>query len=82
MKSGTYRRLNGMDEKFRLYFEDVDFCTRARLNKMKIAVNANIKIRHDAQRSSRKKIYYLLLHTCSAFKFFSSAIYWQALQKK
>lgn len=82
MKSDTYRRLNGMDEKFRLYFEDVDFCTRARLNKMKIAVNANIKIRHDAQRSSRKNIYYLLLHTCSAFKFFSSAIYWQALQKK
>jgi GT2 family glycosyltransferase len=82
MKSETYHQLGGMDEKFRLYFEDVDFCTRARLAGMKIAVDSKIQIRHDAQRSSRKKIYYLLLHTLSALKFFSSSIYWQALRKK
>lgn len=82
MKSETYRQLNGMDEKFRLYFEDVDFCTRARLAGLKIAVDSKVQIRHDAQRASRKKIYYLMLHTLSAFKFFSSSTYWQALQKK
>lgn len=81
-KPETYQQLNGMDEKFRLYFEDVDFCTRAKLNDMKIALDTKTKIRHDAQRSSQKKIYYLFLHTLSAFKFFTSSVYRQALQKK
>lgn len=82
MKSETFRQLNGLDEKFRLYFEDVDFCTRARLNGMKLVVDSKIQIRHDAQRSSRKKLYYLFLHSLSALKFFSSSVYWQALRQK
>jgi len=81
MKSDIYRKLSGMDEKFRLYFEDVDFCTRARLHGMKIIVDSKLQIRHDAQRSSRKSLYYLLLHALSASKFFTSTVYWQALRK-
>lgn len=82
IKSETYRQLHGMDEKFFLYFEDVDFCTRARLNNMNIAVDTNTIVRHDAQHASRKKIYFLFLHMMSTLKFFTSSVYWQALQKK
>lgn len=82
MKSETYRELGGMDEKFRLYFEDVDFCTRARLNGMKIVVDSKVHIRHDAQRSSRKNLYYLFLHTWSAILFFTSTVYRRAIRGK
>lgn len=82
MKADTYRQLGGMDARYRLYFEDVDFCTRARLKGMKLLVDSRIQVRHDAQRSSRRKLYYLFLHTQSALHFFTSPIYRQALRLK
>jgi len=82
MKADVYRQLGGMDEKYRLYLEDVDFCTRARLKGMKLLVDSQIQIRHDAQRSSRRKLYYLFLHIQSALRFFTSPIYKQALRQK
>jgi len=80
MSSDVYRQLGGMDERYRLYFEDVDFCTRARLKGMKLLVDSKVQVRHDAQRSSRKKLYYLFLHTRSAVRFFASPVYRQALR--
>ena len=80
--SKTYGTLNGMDEKFKLYFEDVDFCTRARLQGMQIAVDTHLQVTHNAQRSSRRNIYYLFLHIRSAIQFFTSPAYLQARQKK
>ena len=77
LRSETYRQLGGMDEKFFLYLEDVDFCSRARLRGMKVMVDSNIQVRHDAQRSSRRKLYYLYLHTRSALRFFLSPVYRQ-----
>ena len=82
MKADVYLHLGGMDEKYRLYFEDVDFCTRARLKGMKLLVDPQIQVRHDAQRSSRRKLYYLFLHTQSALRFFTSPVYRQALHQK
>lgn len=81
MRSDVYRQLGGMDERYRLYFEDVDFCTRARLRGMKLLVDSQAQVRHDAQRSSRKKLYYLFLHTQSAIRFFTSPTYRQARQQ-
>lgn len=78
MDANVYRQLGGMDERYRLYFEDVDFCTRARLRGMRVVVDAQVQVRHDAQRSSRKSLYYLFLHTQSAVRFFTSDVYRQA----
>ncbi len=77
MKAESFRRLGGMDERYRLYFEDVDFCARARLEGMRLLVDAEVRVRHDAQRSSRKSPYYLFLHIQSAVRFFMSPIYRQ-----
>lgn len=81
MPSNVYRSLGGMDERYRLYFEDVDFCTRARLRGYKIVVDPSFSVRHDAARSSRRNAYYLFLHTQSAFRFFNSQVYRQARRK-
>ena len=82
MKSESYRDLNGFDEKYRLYFEDVDFCARAQLVGLKLLVDTNVHVQHNAQRSSRKKLIYLLWHIQSAFRFFSSPVYKEAKQWK
>ena len=81
LPSASYRKLGGMDKRFRLYLEDVDFCSRLRLGGMKLMVDSRLKVRHDAQRSSRKKLYYLYLHFQSALRFFLSPVYRQIRQK-
>jgi N-acetylglucosaminyl-diphospho-decaprenol L-rhamnosyltransferase len=81
MYSDVFQQLGGMDERYRLYFEDVDFCTRARLRGMKLLVDSQIQVRHDAQRSSRRNPYYLFLHFQSALRFFTSPVYRQIRQK-
>jgi len=78
MDSKIYRQLGGMDRRYRLYFEDVDFCTRARLAGLQVLGDSRITIRHDARRSSRRKLFYLMLHTQSALRFFMSPVYQQA----
>jgi len=75
MESETYRELNGFDEKFRLYFEDVDFCARARLAGLELLVDTDLRIQHNAHRASRKKLIYLLWHIQSAIQFFASPVY-------
>ncbi|MBI4762488.1 MAG: glycosyltransferase [Chloroflexota bacterium] len=77
MRSETYRQLGGMDRRFRLYLEDVDFCSRARLQGMKLLVDTQVQVRHDARRASRRSPYFLFLHLQSALRFFSSPVYRQ-----
>lgn len=81
LPSEVYRSMGGMDVRYKLYFEDVDFCTRARLRGYKILVDPKLSVRHDAARSSRRSAYYLFLHTQSAFRFFTSQVYRQARAK-
>lgn len=78
MESDVFRRLGGLDERYRLYFEDVDFCARAGLQGIRLGVDAQVRVRHDAQRSSRRNPYYLFLHIQSAARFFTSPVYRQA----
>lgn len=81
MPSTLYRSLNGMDGRYKLYLEDVDFCTRARLEGYTIVVDPRLSVRHDAARSSRRSVYYLFLHMQSAFRFFTSRVYRQARRR-
>jgi GT2 family glycosyltransferase len=80
MRRQTYLDINGFDEKYRLYFEDVDFCARAQLAGLKILVDTKVHVQHDAHRASRKKILYLLWHIQSAFRFFTSPVYKKTIQ--
>ncbi len=81
MRSETYQKLGGFDEKFYLYFEDVDICARARALGLLPLVDTNLRIQHNAQRASRKKTRYFLWHTRSAIRFFGSQVYKNAKRK-
>lgn len=78
MHRETFQKLDGFDECYHLYFEDVDFCTRARLANYRLLLDPSVKVQHDAHRGSRQSSRYLLWHLQSAWKFFSSDVYRKA----
>lgn len=65
-----FKKLNGFDESFFLYYEDVDICCRLKKLKKNMIVIKKIKIIHDARRSSRKNLKYFLIHLYSMVLFF------------
>jgi N-acetylglucosaminyl-diphospho-decaprenol L-rhamnosyltransferase len=77
MRADTYRKLGGLNERYYLYFEDVDFCCRARLAGLTLLVDTRLKVIHNAQRASRRDPRYLAWHLQSAWRFFTSHVYWQ-----
>ena len=78
MSLDTYQFLGGLDEKFYLYFEDVDFGCRARLMGKRLLVDTRCRIIHDAKRESHRTPQYLLQHLRAEFRFCSSEVYHNA----
>jgi len=65
-----YARLGGFDERFFLYYEDVDICVRAWNLGMKILVCPAVSVEHDAQRKSHRDLRYLRWHLASMVRYF------------
>jgi N-acetylglucosaminyl-diphospho-decaprenol L-rhamnosyltransferase len=78
MKRETYEILEGLDEKFYLYYEDVDFGCRARLAGRKLIVDPRCRIIHDARRRSHRSFRYLFHHLNAARRFYTSDVYHKA----
>jgi GT2 family glycosyltransferase len=80
IKPSAFHQTGGFTEIYNLYFEDVDFCLKAKIKGFRIGVVKEISILHDAQRKSRKSFRYLLYHMASAIRFFFSKTYWKYRQ--
>ncbi len=65
MDIATFRELGGFDERFFLYYEDVDFCRRARLSGYGIELLTAVTAIHDARRESHRNPRYLRWHARS-----------------
>lgn len=55
-KSESYREVNGFDERFFMYYEDIDICRRINSNGGVVHYAGNVAIYHGAQRNSRNLI--------------------------
>ncbi|MBP7769970.1 MAG: glycosyltransferase family 2 protein [Aliarcobacter sp.] len=53
IKAETYKKLNGFDEEYFMYVEDIDLCYRANKMGIKITHNKNFYIIHETQMDSR-----------------------------
>lgn len=78
----TFENVGGFNEKYFLYYEDVDICARLGLNKYKIALCPEAKVNHHAQRSSHRSMKYFRWHLTSMIRFFCSHEYWQLRRGK
>lgn len=71
----VYADLQGLCEKYFLYYEDVDLCARARLRGVSILVTTKAFAIHDARRESHRSMRFLAWHIASALRFFTSEAY-------
>jgi GT2 family glycosyltransferase len=75
MPRQVFQKMGGFNEKYHLYYEDVDLCARARLSGMEIYVIKEAVAIHQAQRSSHREFRFLKWHLQSALRFFLSKAY-------
>lgn len=82
----VFEKLGGFDERYFLYYEDVDLCARLRLQGYEVALCPDAKVIHHAHRSSHRSIKYLRWHLTSMLRFFCSPPFlknfWYSLTKQ
>src|SRR5690606_33557130 len=67
-ESHAFANLQGFDERFFLYYEDVDICARIWETGSKLVVCPKVSVVHDAQRDSHRKMKYLYWHISSMLR--------------
>jgi N-acetylglucosaminyl-diphospho-decaprenol L-rhamnosyltransferase len=69
-RSSDFIHLGGFDERFYLYYEDIDICARAWKHGMSIVVCPHVSVIHDARRDSRHSFYHFRWHIISMARYF------------
>jgi N-acetylglucosaminyl-diphospho-decaprenol L-rhamnosyltransferase len=77
-----FKRLNGFDQRFFLYYEDVDLCARLRLLGYEVVLCPIARVVHQARRSSHQDFNYLRWHMASMMRFFCSGVFLQTCWRK
>ena len=65
-----FREVGGFDQKFWLYYEDVDLCLRFWSRGYHVALYNRAKVIHEARRESHKDFFFFKWHAFSAIRFF------------
>lgn len=71
-KTECFARLSGFDERYFLYYEDVDICRRLRRQGGQLRQVLDLTVIHDARRDSRRKLKFAVMHARSAARFLLS----------
>jgi N-acetylglucosaminyl-diphospho-decaprenol L-rhamnosyltransferase len=68
-RSSAYKQLCGFDERFYLYYEDVDICWRAKHLGLVVLYCPQTYVVHSAQRASRRDLRHMRWHLASMFRY-------------
>ena len=68
-RTDLYQQMGGFDERYFLYYEDVDLCLRLRRAGYAVLYSSEVSIIHDSQRASWKKPRYALIHASSMLRY-------------
>lgn len=74
-RRAAFEAVGGFDERYFLYYEDVDICCRLWLAGYKVCVARDAIVVHEGQRESRHSLRYLRWHLQSIWRFFHSPAY-------
>lgn len=66
-----FKHINGFNEKFFMYFEDVDICRRLKIYGYDVLCTPKTSFIHMAQKNSRKKIKLFLIHLKSLLIYYN-----------
>jgi GT2 family glycosyltransferase len=78
----AFERVGGFDERYFLYYEDVDVCARLRLAGYDVRLVPAVRAVHDAQRRSHRDLAYLAAHVRSALRYFTSESYAGVMRRR
>lgn len=71
----AFNAVGGFDERYFLYYEDVDICARLRLMGYRIALCPWARVIHAARRDSHRKFRHMVWHVKSMCRFFASPVF-------
>ncbi len=66
----VFNAVTGFDERYHLYYEDVDLCARIRQSGWQIMITSHATVVHHAQRHSHRHWRYFIWHVTSLLRFF------------
>lgn len=69
-RSDAFKRIGGFDERFYLYYEDVDICARLWKAGLRVAACPQASVVHAAQRASHRDARHLRWHLASMARYF------------
>jgi len=69
-RTETFRALDGFDEGYFLYYEDVDLCARLREHGLRTISDPRTECLHDARRASRRNLRYMSWQLRSMARYF------------
>lgn len=69
IRAEAFRSIGGFDERFFLYYEDVDLCQRLDAAGFSIVYNPRASVIHDARRASRRNPRLMAIHAASALRY-------------
>jgi len=78
----AYKAVDGFDERFFMYYEDVDICTRLKLRGYAIQADPSVTVIHDGAYSSHRNWRHFRWHVASMIRFFLSPTYVKARWQK
>lgn len=81
-RTKTFASLGGFDERFFLYYEDVNLCARIRLMGWRVVLDPSVRAIHLARRSSHRNSAYSLMHIRSMLRFFTSITFLRVLLRR
>lgn len=81
-RSDVYAQMGGFDERYFLYYEDVDLCARMALAGYKIVLDPSVSVIHDARRESHRNFSYFRRHIASITRFFLSRVFFRYMLKR
>lgn len=76
-RSEAFQEVGGFDERYYLYYEDVDICARIRRAGSTVLACPQVQVIHDARRASRRDIRHMYWHASSMARYFAG--YWMRL---
>jgi hypothetical protein len=77
----TFEAAGGFDERYFLYYEDVDLCSRLALAGKRIVFCPEVEVIHDARRESHRNLRYFRVHLASMLRFFCSGPFWRRMMR-
>ena len=67
--SEAFHKVGGFDERFFLYYEDVDICVRLWKAGLRVVACPSVEVVHDARRTSRRNAKYMSWHLSSLVRY-------------